>query len=696
MKNRILSILLSMFMLILVFATVPNTASALDNADVSTSEDETKGFLFGTRYDGTLVVTKCYPDVTGDTVVIPSMVRNKAVTEIGKSAFKDAVNIKNVIIPDSVEKIDYNAFLNCSSLENVIIPESVKIIRFSAFEGCSSLKSITLPQNIKELESYTFRGCTSLESIVIPENVEHIGIECFKDCVSLEEIVIPEKVTRFNSGAFWGCTNLKNIVFDENCNVKTMETAVFDGCSSLQSIDLTNVTKIQARAFRGCYSLQPVMLSQSVTEIGDNAFEGCVLFTSIDIPSTVKTIGVSAFENCYYLSEVRLHEGLESIGAFAFANCAMTEIEIPASVEEMGYYSVGFLADEEYVYWINDFIIIGEVGSIAELYAETLEVDFAIKEPKLSSISNTTDGVKITFEKLSGVSGQYRIYRKTSETSWKTLANITSNTYTDKTAESGVYYTYTVKFIGYDGTESRYDKNGLSITRLVTPTVTNIANTNDGVKLTISEVKGAAYYRVYYKTSDGWKGIDNTDTTTFVHESAKSGESYTYTVKAFDKYDSSSSFDSKGFTNQYIATPVITAVSSTKNGVQISWNKVTGAGIYRVYVKTDTGWKGLGNTASTTFTDTSATSRGRYTYTVRCMAQDGKTAVSGYDKEGKSCTVFSTASMKEMQSKINKIQRHDGADKYPSSVKPQLNKQQKSRVSIQSLSEKLRLLLNNK
>ena len=639
---------------------------------------------------------------------------------LGVSAFSYCTSLESVTLSDNMVAIPDNCFLECTSLKNVAMP-NVTSIGSGAFEKCSSLESVDLTKtkanvlgenafkeciNLKEIifsdeVTYTmgdgmFEKCTSLKTVKLPSTLTKLPSSCFHDCTALESVEA-DSLINLGYSSFSGCGNLKELSFAKDNKIQSVGQNAFSNCVSLTEISLPYVETIYDNAFDECDNLCKVELGEHLTKIGEFAFSRCYSLTEVYLPA-IKTIDAYAFEYCYSLSKVTIGEKLEKIGKNAFFNCySLFEFYIPESVEEIGPYAIGCFDYNGGIYTDPDFIVMGSADSLADEYAEAYMVTWGngYPAPILSSIANTSDGIKITFEKLSGTSGQYRIYRKTADTTWTSLANITSNTYTDKTAESGVYYTYTVKFIGYDGTESRYDKNGLSITRLVTPKVTNITNTNDGVKLTISEVKGAAYYRVYYKTSDGWKGIDNTDTTTFVHESAKSGESYTYTVKAFDKYDLSSSFDSKGFTNQYIATPEITAVSSTKDGVKISWNKVTGAVNYRVYIKTSTGWKGLGNTTSTTFTDTSATSRGRYTYTVRCMAQDGKTTVSGYDKEGKSCTVFSRAPEKEMIDSINKIQRPDRAEKSPSALKPQPIKKLSVKLDLKLLVANIKLQLQN-
>lgn len=524
------------------------------------------------------------------------------------------------------------------------------------------------------------------ENLVIPSEIDGyvvklIWISAFATASNLISVTVPNTVERIEEYAFENCKNLKNVNFENGSKLEYVMDGAFEGCSSLESIVLpASLNVVGCWMFAGCTNLKSVSFESdsSCFYVGLHAFEDCESLEYINLPATVTEIDEKAFINCYSLSKVDIHEGVEKIGDYAFYNCfSLSEIFIPDSVEEIGACALGCFEYEGDIYSNPDFVVVGSPDSLADEYAEAYMVtwEYGISAPKLNTISNTSDGIKITFEKLSGVSGQYRIYRKTADTSWSKLADVTTASYTDKTAVAGVYYIYTVKFIGYDGTESRYDKNGLSITRLVIPKVTKIQNTEKGAKLTIEKVEGASYYRVYYKTSDGWKGIDNTDTTTFVHESAKSGESYTYTVKAFDEFDNSSSFNSSGWSNTFIATPVISSITSTEKGVKITWDKIDGAVNYRVYYKNGSDWKGIGNTTSTTFTHTDATPGVKYTYTVRCMKSDGKTAVSDYSKQGKSHTYFYRGSMASMHKAMQNIKSNNSAiepaQKSSSALKPQ-------------------------
>lgn len=86
-----------------------------------------------------------------------------------------------------------------------------------------------------------------------------------------------------------------------------------------------------------------------------------------------------------------------------------------------------------------------------------------------------------------------------------------------------------------------------------------------------------------------------------------------------------------------LKTPVLSSVSNTSKGVTVKWAKVTGAAKYRVFRKSGSGsWAKVGDTTSTSYTDTTANSGVTYKYTVRCLSSDGKSYTSSYDKTGKS------------------------------------------------------------
>ena len=118
-----------------------------------------------------------------------------------------------------------------------------------------------------------------------------------------------------------------------------------------------------------------------------------------------------------------------------------------------------------------------------------------------------------------------------------------------------------------------------------------------------------------------------------------------------------------------LAMPKITKLESTAYGVKITWDAVKGASRYRVYYKGASGWKGLGNTSSTSFTDDDVNVGSTYTYTLRCIDSDGN-PISDFNGTGWSHTYvgIKTPTISSIESTPNGVKLNwnavDGATKY--------------------------------
>ena len=173
---------------------------------------------------------------------------------------------------------------------------------------------------------------------------------------------------------------------------------------------------------------------------------------------------------------------------------------------------------------------------------------------------------------------------------------------------------------------------------LATPEISKAESVYGGVKLTWNKVSGAAKYRVYYKGRKGWTRMVDTTSTSYIDKDVSSGRNYTYTVRCIsaDGKSFTSGYDSKGKSVKYIAAPEISKLENVNGGVKISWGKVSGATKYRVYYKGRKGWTRMVDTTSTSYIDKDVSSGRNYTYTVRCISDDGKSFESGFNPKGSS------------------------------------------------------------
>ena len=263
-----------------------------------------------------------------------------------------------------------------------------------------------------------------------------------------------------------------------------------------------------------------------------------------------------------------------------------------------------------------------------------------VATPSISKLENTAGGIKLSWNKVSGTYG-YRLYRKTSS-GWKRFKDTTATSFTDSAVSVNQTKTYTIRCIDSSGkTISGYNSKGWSKKYTpVAPIISKLENTTSGIKLSWNKITGVYGYRVYQKTSNGWKRIKDTTATSFTDSAVSVNQTKTYTIRCIDKKGNTiSGFNSKGWLKKYTAaTPKITKLKNTSKGVSVTWNKVTGVYGYRLYRKYAGGsWTKVKDTTSTSFTDSGAKKGKKVTYTVRCIDKKGNT-VSDYNKTGWSIT----------------------------------------------------------
>ena len=251
--------------------------------------------------------------------------------------------------------------------------------------------------------------------------------------------------------------------------------------------------------------------------------------------------------------------------------------------------------------------------------------------PALKSAKNVNDGIQFTWGAVSGARSYY-VYRKTATTGWVLLGTSTTTTYLDKTAQPGVKYTYTARAV-HNKYISTY-QSGISVTRLTTPKITGVSNSNNGIYVKWGKVTGATEYRVYRKTlNSGWKYIATTKNNYYTDTAIKNncGYYYGYTIIAVNG-KTWSTFDNNGVMTKRLFTPVLKSASGTGSGIKVEWGSVYGAAGYNVYRKTaNSGWVLIGKASGTSYVDATAVQGTTYTYTVRAYYNN---YLSNYNTKG--------------------------------------------------------------
>ena len=645
---------------------------------------------FNNQSNGLVYVGKVAYKYKGD------MPRNTKITvksdtvSISESAFKDCANLTAILIPSSVKHIDKYAFYNCQGLtklnfndgieriENdafgscekltsVNFSETLKSIGAFAFVECKKLSEITIPQSVTSVGEYAFSGCENLASVTVSDDLPYVGGRAFEktkwlnsqpDGVvyigksaygykgdmpkntelslksgitnisgyafyeekNLTSVKIPETVNRIGNWAFLDCEGLKNVNIPDG--VKRIESWTFSNCSSLTNITVPDsVTVLDGLAFSYCTNLKNIELSKNLTEIGMGALSHCTSLENIDIPDSVIIMDNIAMAGCSELKSVNIGSNLKTVGGQVFAGCTSLE-KVNVNLNNKNYTSENGIWYDK-----NKTKII--------LYPYN----------KKDSAYTTPTSLK---ELCNGYVGSYGILLDNSN-----LKTVTIEKNVAKIDDYAIGFVFdfdnykinkvkdfTVK--GYRGTvaESYAKKNSFNFVALdktlQTPSISKLENTSGGIKISWNKVSGAYGYRVYQKTSNGWKRIKDTTATSYTDSAVSVNQTKTYTMRCVDKNGNTvSGYNSKGWSKKYTpVAPTISKLENTSGGIKLSWNKIAGVYGYRLYYKTSSGgWKRFKDTTATSFTDSGVSPNRTETYTIRCIDKNGNT-VSGYNSKG--------------------------------------------------------------
>lgn len=155
----------------------------------------------------------------------------------------------------------------------------------------------------------------------------------------------------------------------------------------------------------------------------------------------------------------------------------------------------------------------------------------------------------------------------------------------------------------------------VSVKSLASPTLTSVSNGSRGISVKWKTVSGAASYRIYRKSGSGsWTRVGDTTSNSFTDKSAKSGTTYTYTVRCLssDGKSFTSGYDATGKTTCYLSPVTLSGVSNVQGKkIKLRWKKDANANGYQIQYSTDKSFKtGITTKTVSKNTTTSATCSG--------------------------------------------------------------------------------------
>lgn len=299
---------------------------------------------------------------SGVTSQITKITIPKTVQHIESRCFDECVNMTEFVIEGAtvgtsqLKEIDSHAFLNCKKLASIALPNSVTYLGDDAansieggvFEGCESFTSFTFPSSYAShnLPSFTFKNCKNLATINWNGyNPKRLNNSTFWGCEKITWSQVPQSVEELGADCFAFCSSLTSVDLKD---IKKMDKEVFRN-TPLTSVEWpAAITEIPAGTFLTCTSLTSItgIASQpgawdNITKIGEDAFNECKALTTIKLPNSLKTLDKQAFRSCWNLKNVEYSNQLETIGEGAFQDnlFGFEKFYFKGSVKNVGSYA---------------------------------------------------------------------------------------------------------------------------------------------------------------------------------------------------------------------------------------------------------------------------------------------------------------------------------------------------------------------
>ena len=271
--------------------------------------------------------------------LIRSIVVEEGVTSVGNYAFYGA-HARFIELPVSLKSIGLYGFAN-NDIRSLAMPDSVTAIGNYAFYNCTLLSSVHISTGLTGLPYCSFCRCYALKTVTVPENITQLGNFAFGMDTALADIYILNKACTFHDAGSAICnTSPSNDTYEftgkihgyVNSTAKTyaskfgyrFETIQTDECGDTLKWAYDSSTKtLTIRGTGEMFDFGPsnnympwsafrtdvehLILPEGLTSIADCAFSDFDKLTTVDIPASVEQVGYGAFGDCAILESIYFH-----------------------------------------------------------------------------------------------------------------------------------------------------------------------------------------------------------------------------------------------------------------------------------------------------------------------------------------------------------------------------------------------------
>ncbi len=288
-------------------------------------------------------------------VVIPSGVAN-----IGSRAFLNCTNLVEVDW-GTIDTIGDHAFMNCTSLKHAILPDSCTRIWTNVFEGCTALQSAyigyvnsyaaTVPQEF-------FKGCTSLAVLGLGTGISTLGTDCLNGCSALTAIISDNTSIQSTSYNVVGWSDRSGVCSDNTYSSSQLEWHFELGEARLYFTGSGDMTGYENGSqpwqhFIGAVNTVDFSTTDAKTSVSTTAFQGRTTIEEVDF-TNIYAVGWGAFAECSALKYADFKTPLTQIWNYAFANCtSLDRITFEEGTDNLHIYAWAFNNCSGTTYWLN-------------------------------------------------------------------------------------------------------------------------------------------------------------------------------------------------------------------------------------------------------------------------------------------------------------------------------------------------------
>ena len=473
-----------------------------------------------------------------------------------------------------------------SQIKTVVVGDGVTSISQCAFVECTNLTNISISESVLEIGSRAFGGCSALRNVTLPEGLTKICDNTFANCTALTEITIPSKVAFINAYAFYECDGLRSIIFTGKA--PTIQLAAFYGVTATAYYPANDSSwdDVLTQELWGYLDWVCISCKNGHTEVTDAA-----------VSPTCAENGLTAGKHCSVCDKVLVAQ--ESIPALGHN---LTSVVTAPTCTTSGYTTH---ACTRCRYSYTDSF----VTALGHNYASKT-VDPTCTTSGYTEFTCARCGDSYVDANVDPLGHDYEVV------------------VVDPTHLTPGYTEHTCTRCGDSYRDAETAALGLPAPEL---TAENDEATGDPI--IVWEHDGEADRYEIFRSASKTKGFSSvciTPENHFIDETASSGKTYYYKVKAICDADTTLSSDLSAAVSvkSKYPQPEAELSNSSKGYPVVKWAKVTGAKKYEVWYATGEGgtYKKLTTTSSASYTHSKASSGKGYFYKVRAYGSSSSYA----------------------------------------------------------------------